>query len=138
MLEICYGELHPPLVGVVVSANGTRAKDENVQLTEIPFGTTDWTAVEASEHAGETGTATWRTRHFGSVRVRMVEYSAGYSADHWCEKGHILLCLAGELETELADGRQFLLTPGMSYQVADKAEPHRSRTRIGATLFIVD
>ena len=107
-------------------------------LTEIPFGTTDWNAVEATEHAGETGTATWRTRQFSNVRVRMVEYSAGYSADHWCEKGHILLCLAGELETELADGRRFLLTPGMSYQVADRAEPHRSRTRTGATLFIVD
>ena len=109
-----------------------------MQLTEIPFGTTDWAMVEATEHEGESGTARWRTRHFGSVRVRMVEYSAGYSADHWCEKGHILLCLAGELETELADGRRFRLGPGMSYQVADKAEPHRSRTHSGATLFIVD
>ena len=107
-------------------------------LSEIPFGTTDWTAVEANEHSGESGTARWRTRHFGSVRVRMVEYSAGYSADHWCRKGHVLLCLAGDLETELADGRRFRLTPGMSYQVADDAEPHRSRSQSGATLFIVD
>ena len=107
-------------------------------LSEIPFGTTDWTAVEATEHPGESGTARWRTRHFGSVRVRMVEYSAGYSADHWCRKGHVLLCLAGDLETELADGRRFRLTPGMSYQVADDAEPHRSRSQSGATLFIVD
>ena len=68
----------------------------------------------------------------------MVEYSAGYRADHWCEKGHILLCLSGELETELADGRHFRLTPGVSYQVADGAEPHRSSTSTGATLFIVD
>ena len=68
----------------------------------------------------------------------MVEYSPGYSADHWCSKGHILLCLAGDLETELADGRTFRLTPGMSYQVADDAEPHRSRSQSGATLFIVD
>jgi hypothetical protein len=68
----------------------------------------------------------------------MVEYSAGYRADHWCEKGHILLCLAGELEPELADGRVFRLTPGVSYQVADGAEPHRSSTTTGATLFIVD
>ena len=82
--------------------------------------------------------ARWRTRQFGDVRVRIVEYSAGYRADHWCEKGHILLCLEGELETELADGRMFQLRPGMSYQVADKAEPHRSRTRVGAKLFIVD
>ena len=107
-------------------------------LNEIPFGTTDWNAVEPIEHAGESGMARWRTRRFGTVRVRMVEYSAGYSADHWCRKGHILFCLAGDLETELADGRRFRLTPGMSYQVADNAEPHRSRSQSGATLFIVD
>ena len=68
----------------------------------------------------------------------MVQYSAGYRADHWCSKGHILLCLQGELHTELQDGRRFVLHPGMSYQVADGAEPHRSSTEPGATLFIVD
>jgi len=107
-------------------------------LSDIPFGTTDWHQIEPTEHAGEVGVARWRTRQFGVVRVRMVEYSPGYRADHWCHKGHILLCLAGELETELADGRLFRLSPGMSYQVADDAEPHRSRTDGGATLFIVD
>ena len=107
-------------------------------LDDIPFGTTDWSGVEVTEHTGESGTARWRTRHFGAVRVRMVEYSANYRADHWCEKGHILLCLAGELETELKDGRAFRLLPGMSYQVADRTDAHRSSTRDGATLFIVD
>jgi len=68
----------------------------------------------------------------------MVEYTAGYLADHWCDKGHILLCIAGELHTELQDGRTYTLRPGVSYQVADHAEPHRSRTDTGATLFIVD
>ena len=109
-----------------------------MQMNEIPFGTTDWAGVEPTEHPGETGVARWRTRHFGVVRVRMVEYSPGYRADHWCEKGHILLCLEGELRTELKDGRTFVLRPGMSYQVADHAEPHRSCTAIGAKLFIVD
>ena len=109
-----------------------------MRLTDIPFGTTDWSAVEPTEHPGEAGVARWRTRHFGAVRVRMVEYSPGYRADHWCEKGHILLCLSGELETELRDGRTFLLRPGTSYQVADGAEAHRSSTETGATLFIVD
>ena len=107
-------------------------------LNDIPFGTTDWSTVETTEHAGESGVAVWRTRQFGGIRVRMVEYSAGYRADHWCEKGHILLCLAGDLETELADGRTFRLRPGVSYQVADKAEAHRSFSPSGATLFIVD
>jgi hypothetical protein len=109
-----------------------------MKIEDIPFGTTDWTQVEATEHPGETGVAAWRTRQFGTIRVRMVDYSPGYLADHWCEKGHILLCLEGELHTELADGRRFVLTPGISYQVADGAEPHRSSTAIGARLFIVD
>lgn len=109
-----------------------------MQLSDIPFGTTDWSAVEPTEHRGETGRATWRTRQFGAVRVRMVEYTPGYFADHWCSKGHILLCLEGELHTELEDGRSFTLTAGMSYQVADRAEPHRSSTQTGARLFIVD
>ncbi len=109
-----------------------------MQITDIPFGTTDWSQVERTEHKGERGVAWWRTRNFGSIRVRMVEYSAGYLADHWCSKGHILLCLEGELHTELKDGRSFVLGPGMSYQVADGAEPHRSSTEKGAKLFIVD
>lgn len=109
-----------------------------MNLSGIPFGVTDWDEIVPTEHAGEVGVAWWRTRQFGAVRVRLVDYSPGYRADHWCRKGHILFCLGGELETELADGRQFRLTAGMSYQVADDAEPHRSRTNAGATLFIVD
>ena len=109
-----------------------------MRMSEIPFGTTDWSSVQPTEHKGETGVAHWRTREFGAIRVRMVEYSPGYLADHWCSKGHIILCLEGELDTELEDGRRFLLKPGMSYQVADGAEPHRSRTAGGAKLFIVD
>jgi hypothetical protein len=109
-----------------------------MQMSGIPFGTTDWNAAPREEHPGETGSATWRTRRFNDIRVRMVEYSPGYLADHWCEKGHILFCLDGSLTTELADGRTFLLTPGMSYQVGDHSEPHRSRTETGARLFIVD
>jgi hypothetical protein len=109
-----------------------------MKMTDIPFATTDWSQITATEHHGETGMAYWRTMSFGDIRVRLVEYSAGYLADHWCVKGHILLCLDGELFTELDDGRTFTLTPGMSYQVADDAEAHRSRTAIGAKLFIVD
>lgn len=109
-----------------------------MHMSDIPFGTTDWSVVPPVVHRGERGQATWRTQQFGAIRVRMVEYSPGYVADHWCSKGHILLCLAGELQTELDDGRTFTLAPGMSYQVADGAEPHRSRTESGATLFIVD
>lgn len=109
-----------------------------MQLDNIPFGITDWATVPVTEHAGISGKALWRTQQFGAARVRMVEYTAGYLADHWCRKGHILLCLSGELHTELEDGRRFVMTPGVSYQVADNAEAHRSSTPTGATLFIVD
>lgn len=109
-----------------------------MNIRDIPFGITDWNQIERSEHAGETGMAYWRTRTFGNLRVRMVDYTPGYLADHWCQKGHILLCLQGELHTELEDGRRFVMTPGMSYQVADQAEAHRSSTATGARLFILD
>ena len=109
-----------------------------MDMANIPFGTTDWSAVEPTTHPGESGTATWRTRTFGGIRVRLVEYSPGYRADHWCSKGHILLCLDGELHTDLQDGRSVTLKPGVSYQVADNAEAHRSHTSVGAKLFIVD
>ncbi|WP_395772098.1 DHCW motif cupin fold protein [Arenimonas sp.] len=109
-----------------------------MQISNIPFGITDWSTVERTEHKGEIGLAYWRTQNFGNVRVRFVEYTPGYLADHWCVKGHILLCTEGELHAELEDGRKFVLTAGMSYQVADNAEPHRSSTAVGAKLFIVD
>jgi quercetin dioxygenase-like cupin family protein len=107
-------------------------------MAGIPFGITDWAQIAPTEHQGEHGSAIWRTQHFGGIRVRLVEYTPGYVADHWCVKGHILLCLEGELHTELEDGRRFTLRPGVSYQVADNAEPHRSQTATGAKLFIVD
>ncbi|HEX6957121.1 MAG TPA: DHCW motif cupin fold protein [Ferrovibrio sp.] len=110
-----------------------------MQMSNIPFGTTDWSKVAPTRHPGETGEALWRTQNFDAIRVRLVEYSPHYLADHWCQKGHILFVLEGELVTELKDGRVFTLKPGQSYQVADNAEPHRSRTGpAGAKLFIVD
>lgn len=107
-------------------------------ISDIPFAVIDWSQVERVEHPGESGLAVWRTRQCGSIRIRTVEYSPGYVCDHWCSKGHILFCVAGELQTELKDGRVFILTAGMSYQVADGAEPHRSSTTQGARLFVVD
>ena len=109
-----------------------------MQINDIPFGVTEWQAVSGENHPGEQGMAVWKTRQFGDIRIREVTYSAGYLADHWCKKGYILFCLVGELVTELEDGRIFTLKAGMSYQVADHAEAHRSSTVSGARLFIVD
>ena len=110
-----------------------------MKMTDIPFGTTDWSEVERTEHPGETGVAYWRTRQFGELRVRMVEYSENYLADHWCDRGHILYVLEGELISELKDGRKTIMTAGMSYQVSDFGDAaHRSSTATGAKLFVID
>lgn len=110
-----------------------------MRIPALPFTVTDWNQVEPTIHPSETGTATWRTLHIGDLRVRMVDYSPGYLADHWCDRGHVLLVLEGELDTELRDGRKFRLAPGTSYQVSDFGDAaHRSSTSTGAKLFIVD
>ncbi|MDA0990467.1 MAG: DHCW motif cupin fold protein [Verrucomicrobia bacterium] len=110
-----------------------------MKIPDLPFTTTAWDSIAPTNHPGETGHALWRTLDIGNIRIRSVEYSPGYLADHWCDRGHILYVLEGELDTELKDGRKFTLTPGMSYQVSDFGDsPHRSSTRTGAKLFIVD
>jgi quercetin dioxygenase-like cupin family protein len=106
--------------------------------SNILFGVTDWDMVNPERHEGTTGYATWRVKHFDHVRVRRVEYSANYLADHWCKKGHFIFCIEGEMITELEDGREFVLKAGMSYQVGDSAEAHRTRSERGVKLFIVD
>jgi uncharacterized cupin superfamily protein len=110
-----------------------------MQLPALPFTVTDWSAIPRTTHPGDRGEAIWRTFAIGDLRVRLVEYSPGYLADHWCDRGHVLYVLEGELDTELRDGRTFKLRPGMSYQVSDKGDSsHRSSTTTGAKLFIVD
>lgn len=109
-----------------------------MKIQDVPFCTIDWSEIESTTHPGVTGEAYWRTFEMGNIRVRMVEYTPGYFADHWCERGHVLYVMEGELVTELRDGREFILKPGMSYQVADGINPHRSHTEKGAKLFIVD
>jgi hypothetical protein len=108
------------------------------QANPIIFQTTDWNAVPVTTHAGETGSALWKTISYGSLRIRVVEYSPNYKADHWCKAGHILYCLEGEMTTELSDGRVIKLLKGMSYQVSDDMSSHRSYSEHGARLLIVD
>jgi hypothetical protein len=110
-----------------------------MKIPTLPFTVTDWAKVTPTLHPGETGEAQWRSLDIGDLRVRMVTYSPGYLADHWCDRGHVLFVVAGQLETELRDGRRFTLRPGMSYQVSDFGDAaHRSSTQTGAKLFIVD
>jgi len=109
-----------------------------MELIAHPFSTIDWSALDYTVHAGASGEAHWRTVAIGDTRIRMVDYSPGYLADHWCTRGHVLLVLDGELRTELDDGRVVNLTAGQSYQVGPDMESHRSSTTVGARLFIVD
>ncbi len=110
-----------------------------MKLPDSPFTAVDWSAIEPAVHPGDTGTATWRTINVGDMRIRRVDYSPGYFADHWCDRGHVIFVLEGELVSELKDGRKTTLTAGMSYHVSDFGDPaHRSSTSVGAKLFIVD
>jgi len=109
-----------------------------MNIQDVPFTQTDWDTVPREQHAGETGTAWWRVVELGNLRLRMVEYSPGYCADHWCSRGHVVLVLRGEIETSLRDGRVFITRQGQSWQAADSDGEHRTSTRDGATLFIVD
>ena len=104
----------------------------------IPFQTTDWSSIPAVEHKGETGAAHWKTIQLPGLRIRVVEYSKNYKADHWCEKGHLIYCLEGEMDTELKDGKTVTLKKGMSYQVSDGLSSHRTSSENGVKLFIVD
>jgi len=107
-------------------------------MSQIPFQTIDWTTISKTEHHGETGTAWWQTLQYPGLRVRIVEYSKGYIADHWCEKGHVVHCLEGAFVSELKSGESFTLTKGMTYIVSDDLSSHRSTTENGVKLLIID
>ena len=107
-------------------------------MSDIPFQIIYWTTIQAKDGKGETGTVLARTLQFDGLRVRMVEYSAGYLADHWCKKGHIVHCLEGEFISELENGERFSLGPGMTYIVSDNLSSHRSTTKNGVKLLIID
>ena len=105
---------------------------------DIPFQTIDWACIPKTEHIGESGTAYWQTIQFDGLRIRMVEYSAGYLANHWCQKGHIVHCLEGEFVSELVDGKEYSLKKGESYVVSDDLSSHRSSSKNGVKLMIID
>jgi hypothetical protein len=104
----------------------------------IPFQLIDWTEIPKTEHKGETGIAYWQTLQLLGLRIRIVEYSRGYLADHWCRKGHIVHCLKGECISEMETGEKFKLAEGMTYVVSDDLSSHRSVTKNGVKLLIID
>jgi hypothetical protein len=107
-------------------------------MSDILFQKIDWTSIERVEHQGETGAAFWQTIQFGGLRIRIVEYSKGYLADHWCQKGHIVHCLEGEFTSEMIAGEKIKLTEGETYVVSDDLSSHRGVSENGVKLLIVD
>ena len=107
-------------------------------MNHILFNAIDWSVVAKTEHKGITGVAYWQTLQFDHIRMRIVEYSEHYVADHWCQKGHSVHCLEGEFVTEHENGEQFLLTKGMTYIVSDDLSSHRSIAATGVKLLIID
>jgi quercetin dioxygenase-like cupin family protein len=104
----------------------------------IPFQSIDWSQISKTEHPGESGTAYWQTLQLGGLRIRKVTYSKNYTADHWCQKGHIVHCIEGEFISELENGQKIILSKGMTYVVSDNASSHRSITTQGVELLIID
>jgi quercetin dioxygenase-like cupin family protein len=107
-------------------------------MSNIPFQTINWELIEKIEHKGETGVAFWQTIQFDGLRIRLVEYSSGYLADHWCQKGHIVYCLEGEFVSELSTGEKIKLAKGQTYIVSDELSSHRSISENGVKLLIID
>lgn len=107
-------------------------------MYHIPFQVFNWATIEKTEHKGETGTSYWQTVQLAGLRLRMVEYTAGYTADHWCQKGHIVHCLQGEFISEMGTGEKVLMKQGMTYIVSNDLSSHRSTSVYGAMLLIVD
>ncbi|MBK6331849.1 MAG: DHCW motif cupin fold protein [Bacteroidetes bacterium] len=107
-------------------------------MNNIPFQTIDWSSIENVEYKGTNGVALWKTIQFPGLRIRLVEYSNGYLADHWCEKGHIVHCLEGEFISELKTGEQIKLSRGESFIVSDDVSSHRSSAENGVKLLIID
>jgi quercetin dioxygenase-like cupin family protein len=109
-----------------------------MDIKNIPFEVFNLDDIIPEEHKGINGKAFWKTVKRGNIRIRIVEYSAGYLADHWCEKGHAVYVLDGDFESELKDGRKYNLSKGMCYLVSDNTDAHRSYTKNGVKLLIVD
>lgn len=109
-----------------------------MKIESFPFQAISWTSVPLEEYKGETGTYYTQQLMMSDIRVRMIEYSTDFKADHWCTKGHVLLCLEGELDILLKDGRKMKLLKDMSLFIGDENEPHFISTAIGCKLFIVD
>lgn len=107
-------------------------------MNGIPFQKIDWTSIEKIKHKGESGIALWQAVQFDGLRLRVVKYSNGYLADHWCQKGHIVHCLEGEFISELETGEIFSLRKGETYVVSDEMSSHRSVSENGVKLLIID
>ena len=109
-----------------------------MKIENVPFTTISWENQRAITVPGETGFAIVKAVQAGEICLRLVEFTPGYRADHWCSKGHVVFVLSGSLSTVLRDGRAFEAVAGSSFHVGDEEDHHLVETSNGATVFIVD
>lgn len=110
-----------------------------MRIPPTPFTVVRLTRFDRTMEPGETGRSFSRAAETPDMRLRLVEYEAGYLADHWCDRGHVLHVIDGELTVELQDGRSFALQKGDSFVVSDRGDSsHRVRSERGASVFIAD
>lgn len=107
-------------------------------MGNIPFTLIDWSTIPSTPHSGSPGVSHWQTWQSSGLRIRIVTYSPGYLADHWCQKGHIVHCLEGSFESESENGPRSFLEEGMTYVVSDDVSSHRSYSKNGVKLLIID
>jgi len=136
---LCWQTVEQQFIPALAIASAARTTINRLKkMSNIPFQTIDWTSIEKVEYKGETGVAFWQTIQLDGLRIRLVEYSNGYLADHWCQKGHIVHCLDGEFISELITGEKIKLKKGETYVVSDELSSHRSNSENGVRLLIID
>jgi hypothetical protein len=105
----------------------------------IPFQTINWETIPPIEHSGASGISISRTFQSDIIRLRLVDFSPKYKADHWCGKGHVIYCLDGDFVLHLKDGSKNVVTKGMTCQMLDDTQnPHLMISESGCKLFILD
>ncbi len=110
-----------------------------MKIINIPFQQTHWNSIPKVEHIGETGTSFWKVKEIANFRMRIVEYSRNFKADHWCKKGHLLYVLKGVIEIEMKNGETYQLGEADSFVVGDdRQNPHIISSDFGAKVLIID
>ena len=110
-----------------------------MKLNDVSYSLIDWQNVESTEVKGITGHAFWKTKKFNDLRIRIIEKSPGYRADHYCKKGHVIYVIDGEMVIDFENGEKFSVSAGQTVFLGDDPEfGHSTFTENGIKYFIID